>query len=64
VFFGKIASSQSTIAEAISLAKELNDKHALAEALFFAASFRHSPAETERLTSEVIELSARYNFAH
>jgi hypothetical protein len=42
----------------------LNDKHALAEALFFAASLRHSPAETERLTSEVIELSARYNFAH
>ena len=63
-FFGEIDSSQSTIAEAISLAKELNDKHALAEALFFAASLRHSPAETERLVSEVIELSTRYNFAH
>jgi predicted ATPase len=64
VFFEDIASSQSTIAEAISLAKELNDEHALAEALFFAASLRYSPAETERLASELIELSARHNFAH
>jgi serine/threonine protein kinase/predicted ATPase len=62
--FGDTASSQSTIAEAISLAKELKDEHALAEALFFAASLRHSPAQTERLASEVIELSARHNFAH
>ena len=64
LFFGEIASSQSTIAEAISLAKELNDTHALAEALFFAAALRASPVETERLASEVIELSARHNFAH
>jgi hypothetical protein len=62
--FGEIASSQSTIAEAISLAKELNDAHALAEALFFAVSLRPNPAETERLASEVIELSTRHHFAH
>jgi predicted ATPase len=62
--FGEIASCQTTIAEAISLAKELNDKHALAEALFFAATLRADPAETERLASEVLELSTRYNFAH
>jgi hypothetical protein len=62
--FGEIASSQSTIAEAISLAKELNDTHALAEALFFAVSLRPNPAETERLASEVIELSTRHHFAH
>jgi predicted ATPase len=66
-FFEKIASCQSAIAEAISLAKELNDTHALAEALHFATvlgQFKRNPAEVERLASEVIELSARYNFAH
>jgi hypothetical protein len=65
--FGEIASCQSTIADAISLAKELNDTHALAEGLFFAAilaSTKHDAGETERLASEVTELSARYNFAH
>ena len=35
--FGEIASCQATMAEAISLAKELNDMHALAVALYFAA---------------------------
>ena len=34
---GEIASCQATMAEAISLAKELNDTHALAVALYFAA---------------------------
>jgi Protein kinase domain len=65
--FGEIASCQSAIAEAISLAKELNDTHATAEALFFAAAlgqFERNPAEVERLASEVIELSVHYNFAH
>ena len=35
--FGEIASCQATMAEAISLAKELNDMPALAVALYFAA---------------------------
>ena len=38
--FGEIASCQATMAEAISLAKELNDMHALALALYFAAVSR------------------------
>jgi serine/threonine protein kinase/tetratricopeptide (TPR) repeat protein len=64
--FGEFTSCQSTIADAISIAKELNDTHALAEALFFAAilgSTKHDAAETERMASEVTELSVRYNFA-
>jgi adenylate cyclase len=64
---GEIASSQTTVAEAISLAKELNDRHGLAVALFWAARLylneRH-PSEVERLTSELIELSTRQNFPH
>jgi hypothetical protein len=39
--FGEIASYQATIAEAISLAKELNDMHGLAVALNFAASLAY-----------------------
>jgi predicted ATPase len=65
--FGEIASCQSTVAESISLAKELNDTLALVEALSIAAvlgSIKHDPVETERLAAEVTELSARYNFAH
>src|SRR5262245_56003529 len=64
---GEIASCQTTIAEAISLAKELNDTHGLAVALYWAARLylneRH-PSEVERLTSELIELSTRQNFPH
>ena len=64
--FGEIASCQATMAEAISLAKELNDTHALALALFYAAflgHFERNPAEVERLASDLIELSTRQNFA-
>jgi hypothetical protein len=64
--FGGIASCQATMAEAISLAKMLNDMHALAVALFFAANLAHyerSPVEVERLQSDLIELSKRHNFA-
>jgi predicted ATPase len=67
---GEIASSHATIVEAICLAKELNDRHglaeALAEALASAASLGHSernPAEVERCASELIELATRQNFA-
>ena len=65
--FGEIASCQATMAEAISLAKELNDMHALALALYFAAGLAHferNPAEVERLASDLIELSTRHNFAY
>jgi hypothetical protein len=63
---GEITSSRATIAEAISLAKKLNDMHGLAVTLFFAAFLAHfegRPAEVENLASGLIELSARHNFA-
>jgi hypothetical protein len=63
---GEITSSRASIAEAISLAKELNNMHGVAEALFFAACLGHherNPAEVERLASELIELSTRENFS-
>ena len=64
--FGEIASCQGTIAEAISLAKELNDTHGLAVALSFAAFLGHAErnlAEVERSASDLIELSTRQNFS-
>ncbi len=63
---GEIASSQTTVAEAISLAKEMNDMHGLAVALWHAAVFAYyegNPAEVERFASKSIELSTRQNFA-
>jgi tetratricopeptide (TPR) repeat protein len=65
--FGEIPSCYATIAEAISLAKELNDMHGLAVALNYAAhlaQYDRSAAEVERLASDLIELSTRYSFAH
>jgi predicted ATPase len=62
---GEIASCQATIAKAISLAKELNDMNALAVTLSWAAivaQFEHTPAEVDRLASELIELSTRDKF--
>jgi hypothetical protein len=64
--FGAIASCQAAIAEAISVAKELNDTHGLVQALFFAGwilHFERNPTEVERRASEVIELATRHNFA-
>jgi hypothetical protein len=64
---GEIGSSQTIVAEAISLAKEMNDMHGLAVALWHAAVFAYyegKPAEVERLASKTIELSARHHFAH
>jgi hypothetical protein len=63
---GAIASCQATIAEAIALAKELNDMQALVMALYYAgwlAYFERITAEVERLASDVIERSTRQNFA-
>jgi predicted ATPase len=64
--FGEIASSHATMAEAISLAKELNDMHGLANALHYAgflAHFEGNPAEVKHCASDLIELSTRQNFA-
>jgi predicted ATPase len=63
---GEILSCQATMAEAISLAKELNDMNALALALHFAAYLAHyerNPTEVDRLASDLIELSTRHQFA-
>ena len=64
--FGETASSHATMAEAISLAKELNETNSLAVALHFAAflaRYERNPAEVERLASDLIELSTVQNFA-
>jgi hypothetical protein len=63
---GEIASCQPMMAEAISLAKELNENHTLAVALLWAAilgQLEGNPAEVARLASDLIELSTRQNFA-
>ena len=63
---GEIASCQATMAEAITLAKELNDMHALAQALWYAAVLAHyerNPAEVEHYSSDLLELSTLHNFA-
>lgn len=63
---GEIASCHASMADAISLAKALNDTHALAMALGLSAGLSYlegHPAEVERLASEMIELSTRQSFA-
>jgi predicted ATPase len=63
---GENASCKATMAQATSLAEELNDTHALAAALLWAAILGHlegNSAEVERLASALIELSTRQNFA-
>jgi tetratricopeptide (TPR) repeat protein len=63
---GEIASCQAKLDEAVSLAKELNDMHGLAIALNWAANLgiteQRNPAEVDRLSSEMIELSTRHHF--
>jgi predicted ATPase len=52
--------------EAIALAKELNDMHALVHALYWAghlAYFEDNPVEVERFASELMERSTQQNFA-
>jgi predicted ATPase len=63
---GEIASSKMVTAEAISLAKELNDMYALGQALWFAGflgHFERNPAEVNRTATDLFELSTRQNFA-
>jgi hypothetical protein len=53
------------MAEAVSLAAKLNDMHGLALALYYSAVLGYcesNPAEVERFTSDLIELSTRQNF--
>jgi hypothetical protein len=64
---GEIASGQAALAGAIALAKELNDLHSFAEALFYSAILAHckrNPAEVKRYASDSIELSTRHNFVY
>jgi tetratricopeptide (TPR) repeat protein len=64
---GEIASSQVDMDEAISLAKELNDKNALALAFNWAVSLgsaERNPAKVDHLASDLIELSTRHNFVY
>jgi hypothetical protein len=60
---GEIASCRATMGQATSLAKELNDTHALAAALLWAAILGHlegDPARVARLASDLIELCTRH----
>jgi Protein kinase domain/NACHT domain len=62
---GEIDSCQATMAEAIAVARKLNEMHGVAEALYFAACLSHylrNPSEVERLAADAIELSIRQNF--
>jgi serine/threonine protein kinase/tetratricopeptide (TPR) repeat protein len=64
---GAIASSRANMAEAISLAKEVNDPNALAYALGSSAILafcERNHTEVDRLASDLIELSARHGFAY
>jgi predicted ATPase len=65
LLLGEIASPRSTMAEAISLAKELNDMYGLAAALNCAGALAHmerSLAGVERHSSDLIELSTRHHY--
>ncbi len=64
---GEIASCQATMTVAISLAKELNDMHALAVAFFWAAVlayYKRNPLEVERYASDLIELATGHRFRY
>jgi hypothetical protein len=51
------------MAEAISLAKKLNDLHALAVAIFWASVlsyYEHDPVKVERCASDLTELATHH----
>jgi tetratricopeptide (TPR) repeat protein len=63
----EIASSQASMAEAITLAKELNDMHPFGLVLYFAGllgEFERNALKVERLASDLIELSTHQSFPH
>jgi hypothetical protein len=62
---GETVHCHATMAEAISLAKELNDMHGLAVALWGAswlAHFARHRVDLERCASRLVEVAARQNF--
>ena len=64
-FLGEIVSSRPTMAEAMSLAKELNDTYGLAVALNLSATLAHlerNLADVQHYSSDLIELSTRHHF--
>jgi hypothetical protein len=64
---GEIASYRATMNEAISLAEKLNDRHALAVAIFWSAVlgyYERNPAEVERRASDLVELATRQRFRY
>jgi predicted ATPase len=63
---GEIAACQTTMAEAIELARKLNDMASLGLALYWAGLLAHFDGnvhEVERLASDLIELSTNQTFA-
>jgi adenylate cyclase len=62
--FGEMDSCQATMAEAIALAKEVNDMAFTLGSAALLGYWKRNPAEVERLASDLIELSTRHHFAH
>jgi hypothetical protein len=63
---GEIVSCHASMAEAVSLANQLSDAHALAQALYLSLTlgyYERNYSEVERLASDLIELSSRQTFA-
>ena len=63
---GEIVSCHASMTEAISLANQLSDAHAVAQALYLSvtlAYYERNYSEVERLASDLIELSTRHTFA-
>jgi predicted ATPase len=66
-YLGEFDSCKATMAEALSIAKELKDRNALAQVLNFAALFAQlegNLADVERLAAELTELSKRDSLAY
>jgi predicted ATPase len=63
----KLASCNRSITEALSLASELNDAHALATARWYTAAVAHFVRNSTRVASvaaDLIELSMRHGFTY
>ena len=64
---GQIASARSTMGEAILVSKRLKNTHGIAVALYHSSALcymEQNPAQVERVSSELIELSTRQHFPH
>jgi hypothetical protein len=63
---GEITTCHAIMAEAVSVANELRDSHALAQALYLSLMlgyYERNFSEVQRLASDLIELSTRQDFA-